>query len=133
MTIKDIAERHTSQQACMNHLESVRWGDKPECPLCGSERIGRKKEREMIGRWRCYDCKGSFNVLSGTFLHATRIPLRRWFLAIALALNCLQTGDFVVSRDSIPLLLGLPRKQSRYLMRKVCAELENDDSMFHKL
>ena len=27
MRIKDLAERYTNQQACLDYLESVRWGD----------------------------------------------------------------------------------------------------------
>ena len=110
----------------MNHIESVRWGDKPECPHCKSRNITRKNEKGMIGRWRCRRCNSSFNVLSGTFLEGTRIPLRRWFLAMALA-----GAHF--SDNVVAMLLGLSRKRARYIMSKVYTELNDLTSLAQKL
>ena len=79
-----IFKRFPDRHACIAHLEAVRWGDKPACPHCGSLHVARKREGERVGRWNCQDCKNSFNVLSGTVMQKTKIPLQKWFLAIAL-------------------------------------------------
>ena len=74
-------------QACITHLEALRWGDKPNCPHCGGVRVARKKENWRVGRWNCHDCRNSFNVLQGTIFQGTQIPLQKWFLGIALMVN----------------------------------------------
>ena len=87
MNLMKIFAKYPDQESCIEHLESVRWGDHPACPLCKSEDVARKNELDKVGRWNCHACKSSFNVLSGTIFQKTRIPLQKWFLAIGLMVN----------------------------------------------
>ena len=87
MNLIKLIERFPDQCACIEHLESVRWKGHAHCPYCGSFDVARKKEVGRIGRWNCHDCYNSFNVLKGTVMQGTRIPLRNWFVAIALMVN----------------------------------------------
>ena len=32
MNLVEIMERYPTQEACIEHLEGIRWGDKPRCP-----------------------------------------------------------------------------------------------------
>lgn len=73
-----------NQQACLQHLEDIRFGDTPYCPHCNSTYVARKSDARRIGRWNCHNCTSSFNVLSGTVFEKTRVPLQKWFLAIHL-------------------------------------------------
>ena len=87
MNLVQVFHRFPTQEACIEHLEKVRWNDNPSCPLCQSENVARKADGERIGRWNCHECKSSFNVLSGTIFQQTRQPLQKWFLGISLILN----------------------------------------------
>ena len=89
MGLLEIMERFPNQEACIEHLEKIRWGNKPSCTHCGSVDIVRKKEEGVgrIGRWNCHDCNASFKVTCGTIFHGTKIDLQKWFLAISLILN----------------------------------------------
>ena len=87
MDLVRVFEQFSTQEDCIEHLEIARWGDQPCCPHCGSDKVARKQENERVGRWNCHSCKSSFNVLSGTIFQGTRIPLQKWFLAIAILLN----------------------------------------------
>lgn len=87
MNIIQVYERFPDQQACINHLEKARWAEEPTCPFCGSDRVARKKENNRVGRWNCHACHNSYNVLTGTIFKGTRMPLQKWFLAIAIYLN----------------------------------------------
>ena len=78
---------YPDQEACIEHLETVRWHDEASCPHCGSLHVARKVDTHRVGRWNCYDCKSSFNVLSGTIFEKTKIELQKWFLAIGLRLG----------------------------------------------
>ncbi len=100
MNLIEVFERFPDQQACFDYLETIRWHGKPQCPLCNSPDVAKKKDRNRIGRWNCHACKSSFNVLSGTIFQKTKIPLQKWFLAIALILNAKKSlSSWQLSRD----------------------------------
>ena len=90
MNLIDVMERFPDQEGCITFLESVRWKGKPKCPHCQSQKLTRREhetETGRIGRWNCQDCKATFRVLHSTLFHGTKIPLQKWFLAIALIVN----------------------------------------------
>ena len=87
MNLISIFRQFPDQQACIAHLEQVRWRGCPVCPHCASADVARKRENRRIGRWNCHACQSSFNVLSGTVMQKTKVPLQKWFLAIALMQN----------------------------------------------
>lgn len=82
MNIIQIFQQFPTTESCIEHLEKTRWGDKPRCPYCQSERTTIND-----GRHYCYNCKTSFSVTVGTIFHHTHMPLQKWFLAISLILN----------------------------------------------
>ncbi len=84
MSLTTIFQQFPDQQACIDHLEKVRWPMQAYCPFCGSERVRQKNESNRLGRWNCNECTNSFNVLTGTIFQGTHIELKKWFLAIAL-------------------------------------------------
>ena len=74
MDLLRVFQRFPDHEACIEHLERVRWSDTPTCPHCQSPRVGRKADGERIGRWNCHACHASFNVLASTILQKTRVP-----------------------------------------------------------
>lgn len=123
MNLIQIFQRFPDHEACIEHLETVRWGDDPFCPYCGSLDVAQKDERGRMGRWNCHDCKSSFNVLSGTIFQKTKIPLQKWFLAIALILNAKKSlSSWQLARD-----LDMNQKSAWYLairLRRAMASKE---------
>jgi len=65
----------------MKFLENLRWGKKPQCPHCGSHRVTSFKKEH---RHHCNACNISFSATVNTIFHNTRIPLDKWFAALAL-------------------------------------------------
>ena len=55
MNLLQIFQRFPDQEACIEHLESVRYGDHPYCPHCGGMHVARKADSDRIGRWNCHD------------------------------------------------------------------------------
>ncbi len=100
MDLVTVFTKFPTQQACIDHLEEARWGDQPVCPFCGSDRVARKKENQRVGRWNCHKCRNSYNVLTGTIFKATRIPLQKWFVGIAILLNAKKSvSSLQLARD----------------------------------
>ena len=126
MNLIDLFERFPDQESCIEHLERLRWRGTPVCSHCGGMRIKRKKEDGLgrVGRWQCADCRASFKVTCGTVFHGTKIPLQKWFLAIALMMNAKKSlSSYQLSRD-----LDLKQKAAWYLMTRSRAEMAKKTS-----
>ncbi len=125
MNLFSIFQQFPTQQACITHLEEVRWHDEPECPFCQSEDVARKQEKGRIGRWNCHGCKSSFNVLSGTIFEKTQIPLQKWFLAIGLMLNAKKSlSSCQLSRD-----IDVNQRSAWYMQQRIRAAMTENDRM----
>jgi transposase-like protein len=84
MNIVSIFEIFPTEADCITHLEKVRWKGTPICPYCQSHRSSSMPNEQ---RHHCNNCKTSFSVTVGTIFHHTRLPLQKWFVAVALVLN----------------------------------------------
>ena len=120
MNLLTVTERFPTQESCIAHLEQIRFGDEPFCPLCGTVgECARKKEGNRIGRWNCHACKASFNVLSKTMFQGTHLPLQKWFAAIALIVNAKKSlSSCQLARD-----LNLTQPSAWYMQQRIRAEM----------
>ncbi len=113
MDLIRIFDQFPDQEACIEHLERVRWGKQPVCPHCGSERVGHRTDG--IGRRNCHACRAAFTVLSGTIFSKTRTDLRKWFLAISLVLNAKKS----ISSPQLGRDLDIPQKTAYRMLMKI--------------
>ena len=72
----------SSHETCIKYLEQMRWKGTPVCPYCGCDKSTPKKLRHT-----CSGCSRSFSVKVGTVFQHTKLPLNKWFAAIALILS----------------------------------------------
>ena len=71
MNIVKIYQQFPTESDCIAHLESVRWGGKPICPYCGSDRSTPLPNEQ---RHHCNACNTTFSVTVGTIFHHTPGP-----------------------------------------------------------
>ena len=129
MDLLKVVERFPDQEACIAHLEKIRWKGKPKCPHCESKNVGRRNETKVgrIGRWNCHDCQVAFKVTCGTVFHGTKIALQKWFLAIALMMNAKKSlSSHQLARD-----LDLNQKTAWYILTRIRAELSKDSLLLN--
>jgi len=73
-------------------------------------------------RWQCRDCTRAFSATVGTIFHGTHIPLRSWFLCIALMLNAKKSASsYQIARD-----LGMRRPTVWSMMHRIRLAMAND-------
>ena len=124
MNLITIFHQFPDQEACIEHLEQIRWRGEACCLLCGSVKVARKADGGRVGRWNCFDCKSSFNVLSGTIFQKTRIPLQKWFLGIGLMVNAKKSlSSHQLARD-----LELTQPTALYMQERIRASMAADES-----
>lgn len=123
MNILELFNTFKTQEQAVEHLEKVRWKGKPVCPYCASEKICRHVSGDRAGqRWQCQDCSRAFAVTVGTIFHGTHIPLKNWFLVLALMLNAKKSASaYQIARD-----LGMRRPTVWSMMHRVRIVMAND-------
>lgn len=81
----DLMEAFPTEQHAIDHFRVVRWGENNErahCPHCGSTKISH------FSNGRTHKChekacpKQKFSIKVGTIFEDSKIPLRKWFIAI---------------------------------------------------
>lgn len=127
MDLITVCQKFPNQEACITHLESLRWAEGAVCPLCGSDRVARQQDGHRVGRWKCYGCKSSFNVLSGTIFQGTKIPLQKWFVAIAILLNAKKSvSSLQLARD-----LDMNQKSAWYMAMRIRQAMVDEDAFLY--
>lgn len=131
MNIIEIFKSFNTQEQAIEHLEKVRWGAEPVCPYCGSTAVGRHASGDRkIQRLQCRDCTRAFSVTVGTLFHGTHIPLRNWFLVLALMLNAKKSASaYQIARD-----LDMRRPTVWSMMHRIRTAMASDaeqDRLLH--
>ncbi len=80
----DLMDAFPDEQSCIDHLRSIRWAKGESCPHCGGVRIMHFSDKKTF---KCSDCRERFSIKVGTIFQDTKLPLRKWFMAIWLITN----------------------------------------------
>ena len=101
MNIIQFFKTFDTEQQAVEYLENVRWPGKAICPYCDGDKTCIHNEADRkVRRWQCWTCEKSFSVTVGTVFHRTHVPLRDWFLILALMINAKKSiSSCQVARD----------------------------------
>jgi transposase-like protein len=78
-SLMSIMETFSDEQVCIDHLRAVRWKNGAYCPHCGSTKVYHFSDNRTH---KCGDCRQRFSIKVGTIFEDTKLPLRKWFMAI---------------------------------------------------
>ncbi|MDE0067700.1 MAG: IS1595 family transposase [Acidimicrobiaceae bacterium] len=126
ITLIELVEMFPTEDSAREWFESVIWQDVRVCGHCGSERTSEAAHKTMP--YRCRDCKQYFSVKTGTAIASSKVPLRKWVMAIYLELTSLKgVSSMKLHRD-----LGVTQKTAWFMLmriREAFAELANVSDM----
>jgi len=91
LTVQEYFESFPSDDACLDYLMKLRYGEVIDCPKCGKHREFTRLKK--MPAYACPSCGNHIHPMAGTFLHRTHIPLQKWFYAMYL---------FTTSRHGVP-------------------------------
>ncbi len=122
ITLVQLMDMFPSEAAATTWFESIIWGDTRICRKCGSERT-KKCSHKKMPYW-CSDCRSYFSVRTGTSMTNSKIPLRKWAIAIYLCLTSLKSiSSMKLHRD-----LGVSQKAAWFMLHRIReAWAEKDD------
>ena len=123
MNIIEVFEKFETEFDAVEYLERIRWDGKPSCHYCKSEKtsVHASKDRS-VRRWQCHKCRSAFSVTVGTVFHKTHVPLKKWFLILALMINAKKSvSSYQISRD-----LGLRQGTAWSIQQRIRAAMALD-------
>jgi transposase-like protein len=83
-SLVDLMAAFPDEQICVDHFRAIRWRGGEFCPHCGGNKIYHFSDRKTF---KCGDCRQRFSIKVGTIFEDTKLPLRKWFMAIWLITN----------------------------------------------
>lgn len=122
-TITDFFQRFPTDDACLEHLMHIRYGEHVECPKCGkTSRFARIKK---LPAYSCPHCGHHIHPMAGTPFERSRTPLQKWFYAMYL----FTTTRNGVSAKELQRQLGVTYKTAWRIgheIRKYMAHVDGD-------
>ncbi|WP_226177046.1 IS1595 family transposase [Hymenobacter lucidus] len=77
-SLLDLVKAFPTDEACLLHLEALRWNGTPVSPFDPTSRVYKCAGH----RYKCKNTGKYFNVKVGTIFEDTKIPLQKWFMAL---------------------------------------------------
>jgi transposase-like protein len=122
--LADFISFFPNEKACRAHFERIRFSDGDFCPHCGHKKINRFADGL---RYRCASCKLDFTIKTGTIFGESKLPLRKWFIAIYL----LTTSKKGISSIELAEQVGVTQKTAWFMdMRIRSAMKDNGGKLF---
>jgi len=78
-SLLQMMDAFPDEQTCINHLRAIRWANGAYCPHCGGTKVYHFSDDRTH---KCGDCRQRFSIKVGTIFEDTKLPLRKWFIAI---------------------------------------------------
>ena len=121
LTLVELMDMFPTEEAATEWFESVIWPNGRHCPKCGSERT-REASHKYMPYW-CSDCRSYFSVRTGTAMQASKIPLRKWAIAIYLCLTSLKSvSSMKLQRD-----IGVSQPTAWFMLHRIREAWAGDD------
>ena len=80
----ELIEYFSTEEKCVDYLAQLRWNGEPTCIHCGHNECYELNTTSRGKRWKCKSCRKQFSVRVGTIFEDSKLPLRKWFIAIYL-------------------------------------------------
>ena len=81
-TVQDFFKQFSDDDACLEHLMTVRFGNPLECPKCENE--GQFAKLKKLPAYACPTCGHHIHPMVGTPFERSSTPLQKWFYAMYL-------------------------------------------------
>lgn len=124
ITLNQFKARFPDDDACLEHVMRVRYGDRFDCPKCGREaHYYRVKKRRA---YECEHCGNQVYPTAGTPFENTRTPLTHWFQVM----HMFTTTRNGVAAKEVQRAIGVTYKTAWrmcWLIREYMGYVDGDD------
>ncbi len=114
VSLLELMELFPDEQSAVDWFESIFWANGRCCGHCGGTNTSETPRGKPQPYW-CPDCRSYFSVRAGTVLACSKIPLRKWAIAVYLCLTSLKSvSSMKLRRD-----LGISQKAAWFMLHRI--------------
>ena len=127
LTVIELGDMFPDEATAVAWFEDAIWPNGERfCGHCGSFRTREVPSAKPMPYW-CSDCRSYFSVRTGTPMQNSRVPLRKWAIAIYLCLTSLKSVSSMKLRRDI----GVTQATAWFMLHRIRqAWAEDDDDQF---
>lgn len=126
-TLTEFTDYFCDEATCLKHYTAIRFSNGEYCPHCGHAEIYTFKDGK---RYRCAKCKQDFTIRNGTVFGDSRLPLRKWFMAIYL----LTTNGKGISSYQLAKQIKVTQKTAWFMNHRIrSASKQGNGNLFGKI
>lgn len=114
ISLPELLAMFSTERKAVAWIERARWQGKPICPHCGTTDGIRKHKPVKFAYW-CKSCRSVFTVKTNTAIHASKLPIRKWGMAIYLIL----TARKGISSLQLSKELGITQKSAWFMLQRI--------------
>ncbi len=126
LSLIEVMEMFSTEEKARRWVESAIWPEGRKCPKCGSDHT-REASHKYMPYW-CSSCRSYFSVKTGTPMANSKIPLRKWAVAVYLCMTSLKSvSSMKLHRD-----LNITQKNAWHMLHRIreawaCEGMDDDD------
>jgi transposase-like protein len=125
--LTEFADYFCDDKVCAEHLAAIRFRNGEYCPHCRHDKIHKFSDGK---RYRCAKCKQDFTIRNGTVFGDSRLPLRKWFMAIYL----LTTSGKGISSYQLAKQIKVTQKTAWFMNHRIrSASKQGNGNLFGKI
>ena len=125
--LTEFADYFRDDKTCAEHLAAIRFRNGEYCPHCRHDKIHKFSDGK---RYRCAKCKTDFTIRNGTVFGDSKLPLRKWFMAIYL----LTTSGKGISSYQLAKQIKVTQKTAWFMNHRIrSAAKQNKGNLFGKI
>ena len=113
-TLTDFMDYFCDEAACVAHFTETRFRDGEYCPHCQHDKIYKCANGK---RYQCAKCKQDFTIKTGTIFGESKLPIRKWYMAVYL----LATASKGISSVQLAKHLGVTQKTAWFMAHRIRA------------
>ena len=114
ISIIKLMEMFPTEEAATDWFKAQVWPTGRCCGKCGSTNTSEVPNAKPMPYW-CSDCRCYFSVRTGTAIASSKIPLRKWAIAIYLCLTSLKSvSSMKLHRD-----LDISQKSAWFMLHRL--------------
>ena len=114
LTLLALMDLFPDEKSATRWFETALWTGKRRCGHCGSLRTREVPNAKPMPYW-CSDCRSYFSVRTGTALERSRVPLRKWAIAIYLEITSLKSvSSMKLHRD-----IGVSQPTAWFMLHRI--------------
>ena len=114
LTVFELFEKFSSELSARSWFESVLWSEGRYCGHCGGTKT-KEVPNEMPMPYWCGECRSYFSVKAGTPMQSSKIPLRKW----AVAMYMMTTSLKGVSSMKMHRELGITQSCAWHMIHRI--------------